>query len=574
MELRLLRRREAVPSLIAIALPIALPIVLLAACSTASYVADADREVDSILGTAERDVLGNRADWIVQPAASTPPPAEPAPAAAADPAAQVPTDQPTGTPNAAPGMTPAAAATPAAAPAAAARVQTPEVYDLARALGTAVHKNREFLVRRESLYRQGLSISATRFRFGPQFASTLSYLWPDAAGAPARHQSSLGVQASQILPTGGTLSIGGSLDGAWPYGQDAGDASYGTSASISLSQPLLRGAGYEVSHESLTQAERELVFAIRDFEDFREGFSIQIAQRFFELASQKKTLANEDANYEAAVFDRGKAEALRQIGRKEEQEVFRARRREIEAKDQLINARANYDRAVDQFKILLGLPTATLIELSDTEPPYQPVRIDADSAVEAARHNRLDLITERQRLEDAERALRIAENGLLPDLNLVASYGRSGFANEFADASPDQWNSSVGLSFELPLQQKDQRNNYRSAQIALEQARRGLALREDQLDLDIRDSLRRLQSIEERIGLQEGQILQEQRAVSVTQIRYESGKLENRDLLEARQALVDAQNALIRLKVEHFVARLNLQKDLGIFFVDEQGMWR
>ena len=569
MEIRLPRRREVVPGLLAT--------TLLVACSTTSYVEDADREVNSILGTAERDVLGNRADWIVRPTAAPaePAPSEPAPsseAQATDPATSDPATTDPAPAGAAP-ATPTAGAT-APAPAPNAMPRAAEVYDLARALGTAVHKNREFLVRRESLYRQGLSISAARFRFGPQFASTLSYLWPDAAGTPARHQSSLGLQASQILPTGGTLSIGGSLDGAWPYGQDAGDPSYGTSASISLSQPLLRGAGYEVSHESLTQAERELVFAIRDFEDFRESFSIQIAQRFFELASQKKTLANEDANYDAAVFDRGKAEALRQIGRKEEQEVFRARRREIEAKDQLINARANYDRAVDEFKILLGLPTATVIELADTEPPYEPVRLEAESAVKAALHNRLDLITERQRLEDAQRALRIAENGLLPDLNLVASYGRSGFANQFADAGPDQWNSSVGLSFELPLQQKDQRNNYRSAQIALEQTRRGLALREDQLDLDIRDALRRLKSIEERIGLQEGQILQEQRAVSVTQIRYESGKLENRDLLEARQALVDAQNALIRLKVEHFVARLNLLKDLGIFFVDEQGMWR
>ena len=99
-------------------------------------------------------------------------------------------------------------------------------------------------------------------------------------------------------------------------------------------------------------------------------------------------------------------------------------------------------------------------------------------------------------------------------------------------------------------------------------------MREDQLDLDIRDALRRLKSIEERIALQEEQIVQEQAAVTVTQIRYESGKLENRDLLEARQALVNAQNALIRLKVEHFVARLTLQKDLGIFFVDDKGMWR
>ncbi len=520
---------------------------LLAACSTASYTEDADREVGDLLGKAEHDVLGDRREWIVQPQA-------PEPAKAASP------DAPQGSSPAPTEPAPL--------------VQTAESYDLQRALGTAVRLNREFLVRRESLYRQGLSASFTRFQFGPQFASVVSLLWPDGEGAASQPQSSVGLQARQILPTGGTLGVSGSVDGLWPYGQGAGDNSYGSSLGLSLTQPLLRGAGYEVSHEALTQTERELVYAIRDFELFRETFSIQIAQRFFELASQRKTLANEDANYEGAVFDRGKAEALRQVGRNAEQEVFRARRREIEAKDQLINARADYDRAVDQFKILLGLPTTAVIELADPDPPYLPVRIDADSAVAAARHNRLDLITDRQRLEDSERALRIAENGLLPDLSLVANYGLSGQGTEIDRASPDRWGSSVGVQFTVPLQQKSERNNYRSAQISLEQARRALALREDQLDLDIRDALRRLKSIEERIALQEEQIVQEQAAVTVTQIRYESGKLENRDLLEARQALVNAQNALIRLKVEHFVARLTLQKDLGIFFVDDKGMWR
>ena len=50
--------------------------------------------------------------------------------------------------------------------------------------------------------------------------------------------------------------------------------------------------------------------------------------------------------------------------------------------------------------------------------------------------------------------------------------------------------------------------------------------------------------------------------------------LPNRDVVEANQSLLDAQNALIRLKVQHFVARLNLLKDMGLFFVDDRGMWR
>lgn len=518
--------------------------VSLTACSTSSYVGSADEEVERVLGTATAATLGEREAWVVRPET------EPLPAPDGTPPATPPAPQPQ----------PASTA--------------PEVYDLARSLATAVRQNRDFLSRREGLYQTGLSISLVRFQFGPQFAAAVSYLWPRREGGPDAHSLDASFNASQILPTGGTLALSSGVGADWSFGQGGADPAYGTSAAVTLTQPLLRGAGYDISHEALTQAERELVYSIRDFELFREGFSIQVAQRYFELTSQKKTLANEDRNYESAVFDRGKAEALQRVGRNAEQEVFRARRREIEAKDQLINAKAAYDRAVDEYKILLGVPTTTVIELAESSPPYEPVRFDVASAVAAARHNRLSLITERQRVEDTERALHIAENALLPDLSLTASYGVAGSANDLGHASPDEWNSSVGLSMEIPLQRKAQRNSYRSALIALEQARRSLQLSEDQLDLDIRDAMRSLKSLEERIVLQREQIEQERAAVTVTEIRYESGKLENRDLLEARQAFVDAQNALIRLEVQHFVARLNLLKDMGLFFVDDRGMWR
>lgn len=523
-----------------------------ASCSGVAERADADREVASILDEARQRSLADRQASALQPERLP----EPKAAVPADP------DQPTPRPNVPPQPTPA--------PPDGAAV----VYDLPKALRTACRQNREFLSRKEGLYQQGLSLSLARFQFGPQFTAAVSTVWSTQQGGPERNDASLRFGASQLLPTGGTLSLLSSANGAWPYGDGAGDESYGSSVGLSLSQPLLRGAGYAASHESLTQAERSLVYAIRDFELYRENFAIQVARAYFDLTSQRKTLANEDNNYQGAVFDRGKAEALHRVGRNAEQEVFRARRREIEAKDQLIDARAAYDRAVDEFKILLGLPTTVAIDVAESEPPFESVRITEASAVAAARHNRLDLLSQRQQVEDSERALQLAQNGLLPSLDLVTSAGLAGSDTRPDRADPDTWNASVGLSLEIPLQRKAQRNAVTSAQISLEQARRGLSLRLDQLDLEIRDALRRLRSVEERIGLQQEQIGQEQAAVTVTEIRYESGKLENRDLLEARQALVNAQNALIRLKVEHFTGRLSLLRDMGLFYVDEEGMWR
>ena len=149
----------------------------------------------------------------------------------------------------------------------------------------------------------------------------------------------------------------------------------------------------------------------------------------------------------------------------------------------------------------------------------------------------------------------------------------NGVDDRLRGAAPDRWSNSIGLSMTVPLQQLPERNALASSQISLQRAERAYRETMDQLELDIRDQIRALHTQEQQVILQESQIVQETRAVRVSKIRYESGDLENRDLLEARQSLVDAQNQLISLKVSHFIGRLQLLRSLGVLFIDEQGGW-
>jgi outer membrane protein TolC len=127
---------------------------------------------------------------------------------------------------------------------------------------------------------------------------------------------------------------------------------------------------------------------------------------------------------------------------------------------------------------------------------------------------------------------------------------------------------------EIPLQRKPQRNSYQSSIIAHGQAQRAFAEFLDNLEIAISDQIRQLQTIELQITLQETQIEQQRRAVTISEIQYESGDIENRDLLDARGSLTDARNGLIELQVNHVIGRLRLQRDLGLLFVNEKGMWK
>jgi outer membrane protein TolC len=530
---RLLRR--SVPALIA----------FIAGCSPTWYEADADREVHALLEQYDQRVLGTREREVIYP--------EEAP----------PEDEPGST---------AAAAEEAAPPA------EPLPIDLPTALELAFTTSRDFQDQKESLYLQGLGYSLTRYNFGPLLNSTISYLWRDSEDARGIDSLTATASAGSILPTGGDLSVASTWTGTRDDDPDVfgvhGDPFFDSSLQVSLRQPLLRGAGYEVSHEALTQGERNLVYAVRAFELFRQDFCIRVVSAYYNLVSRKMRLENDERNYRDAVFDRKKAEALRQVDRYRDDDVFLARRREIEAEDALLVSRTEYELAVDDFKILIGLPTSAKIFIGDDEPAFKPVRIDPQSAVTVAHHNRLDLHTERDQLEDAERRIRLARNGLLPDLDLSVNYALDGRADRIHRAAPDEWSGSLGVALDLPVDRKSERNAYRSALIFAEQSRRDYRRRLDEVERDILNQVRELGQLEKRIQLQRDQIKREERAVAVTQIRYESGDVQTRDLLDARQGLTNARNALIELKVQHFIARLRLLRDMGVFFVDDNGMWR
>ena len=127
---------------------------------------------------------------------------------------------------------------------------------------------------------------------------------------------------------------------------------------------------------------------------------------------------------------------------------------------------------------------------------------------------------------------------------------------------------------DLPLERTAERNAYRNSLIALERATRNVQSLEDDIKLSIRNQLRTLLESRESVKIQAQSVVVAEKRVRSSQLFLEAGRIQIRDLLEAQDDLLAAQNSLTSAVVSYRIAELALQRDLGLLRVNEKGLWQ
>jgi outer membrane protein TolC len=267
-------------------------------------------------------------------------------------------------------------------------------------------------------------------------------------------------------------------------------------------------------------------------------------------------------------------------GRTNRFEVDQAKQSELNAMDSYVRAQQSYQQGLDSFKIELALPTDANVELDQNElkalenigisqPDYT-----VDTAVETALIQRLDLATSMDRIDDTVRKVMVAEDGLGAQLDLVG--GLEVGSTPPTDYSRLEFHNGTynfGLHAELPLDRKIERNAYRRALILLEQQQRQYENHADTVKLEVRKAYRDLEQAAESYSIQKNSLDLAQKRVESTTLLLEAGRLTTRDLLEAQDALLQAQNNLTDALVSHAIAKLSFFRDIGILQVRPDGMW-
>ena len=454
------------------------------------------------------------------------------------------------------------------------------VLTAADALRLAVRASREYQSQKEDVYLAALALTFERYLFRPHpLATGTANLNNDPWARDRTYDGSAEVGISQQLADGATFVGSLGLTALKFLNKDLANT-LGSTFTWTLNQPLWRGAGRKVVQENLVQSERNGLYTVRTFARYEQTFAVSVASQYLGVLEQREIVQNEWQNYRSLIQGRERAEWLAKAERLPEFQVDQARQDELRARDQWIRARQAYENGLDAFKIVLGVPVGTAVALDPKElerlasEGLKPVEVEAPEAIATALQTRLDLANARDGVEDAGRKIVVAEDGLEGDVDLVASIGYASDplrSPQSARLAFHKGEYSIGFDIDMPVDRLQERNALRQTEIARERAERTHGRLRDTVVLDVRQACRKLDQSRQSYEIQKRSVTLAERRVESTELLLQAGRASQRDVLEAQRALVEAQNALAGALVDHTVAGLEFQRDVGTLVVDQEG---
>lgn len=457
------------------------------------------------------------------------------------------------------------------------------VIGLGEALNFAVHRNRSYLLQKEVVYLAALNLTLTRQQFGPimsgggsnTLASTKVQTGVNNLVRTSALTSTGNLGLSALTRTGTLLATNLTTNFVrfFTGGADSGITQLG----FSVTQPLLSGAGYLSASESLTQSERSVLYAIRSFAQYRKSFAVDVATQYFRTIQARESAKNAYLGFKAFNFVVDRETAMQKENASTKSSLYRLSQQRIVFNRSWLNAIRNYEQALDDLKIQMGLPVTERIVL-DYKDMHDLEVIDPtgslDEALTTALTTRLDVWNSRDAVEDASRRVLIAKQQTLPTVNSLVSYNvlDNPDRNDFA-LVPRNRGTSMGLNTDLNLNQKPERNTLRSAMIAEQRARRELELAEENVRSNVRTGWRDLELARKQYELAK-------RGMEISSARLELEEAFNAEgqgtainLVDAQRDINTTRDLMVATKINHTLVRLQLWRDMGILFIEKDGTW-
>lgn len=350
----------------------------------------------------------------------------------------------------------------------------------------------------------------------------------------------------------------------WGMDYDAGlstirsGGTYQTKAGLSLSQPLLRGAGFAANLNGIRIARNNVLVSEWDLrqqaidlitETIRVYNELHFSLENLRVAESSRALAKQTLDDNIKRADIGVMSPLN---------ITTARAEVASREEGVIVA----TRAVkDNENFLKQLVTNDLepmlaIQVEIDPPPSAAFRADVPAGIAEALESRPDYRKAILNLENRHITLAFRKNQTLPQLDLQGSLDLLGFDNDIGTSvnrltKRDRSGWTVGAIFSVPIPNRTARGEANAVRLSDAQGVINLQRIEQQIVVDVDNASGKIVSARQRIASTAEASALAKESLDAGEERLRAGTGTTFEVLELQKKLVEAENAQLRARADY-----------------------
>lgn len=238
------------------------------------------------------------------------------------------------------------------------------------------------------------------------------------------------------------------------------------------------------------------------------------------------------------------------------------------AEQNLINANNSYDVAIASLNNVMGLPTDTELNLTDSLD-YNVYEIPLEECTAYARSNRPDVLMADYQVAIAEAGVQQAKAGYMPKVSAQASKswaGDSPFGSEETDqryGQSNNWTAGLVVSWDIWDNNVTQ-SKVNQSKAAVAKAEAAAENTRQSGDLEVRTAYLNLKAAEKSINTTQVAVDKAQEDYKIAQVRYAAGVGTNLDVMDAEEKLAQAQTNYYTALYNYNSSKAALDKAMGI----------
>lgn len=356
--------------------------------------------------------------------------------------------------------------------------------------------------------------------------------------------------------------------GAYQYNDRAISTSFPASdrawtVQVTATQLLFAGGGV---HAGIRSAELVRDAAALEMKGVVNQALLDVRVQFYNVLLNREKIRVQEENIRLLQQQLKDATARYQAGTASNFEKLRAEVALANAQVPLITARNDYRLSIETFRQVLGVPSSSNALSAPPEPAgtlsYTPATYELQSALEAARNNRPELLRLAKLESAGEENVTNARSGYYPNLSLFGGYElRKGTTNNFGD-SVDGFLVGVQSQWKI-FDGRATAGRVAQAKSLLSQAKISRSEVALAVDVEVRRAVSSLQEAQELVASSEKVVAQAEESLRLANARYTAGTSTQLDVLTSQVDLTTARTNQLQAYYTYNVALASLRKAMA-----------